>query len=663
MNILQKVVILLNFKPCSGFFRAAYSFGLNRLISRLKKHPAVHSVYGCGSFFEGGCLYGLSDIDLILVMEESTTRADEEPYKIAETYSRVSRLFPFLGSWSEKAENIIYLSEVRAGFPLPESFRLRWKQGRLVHLYGRFFPEELVAGPLSLGEVVTEIDTVLRLAITKGEAAASNKLFWKRIFNKLFSLTDSLDFKDLAEQLRNTKTLAFLKGNDISLFFRKSRPGELFQLLLEFTQKIFNRIRQETEFITRTYKVLDDGSPAALGKPASNIGPRQSEAIARICQATGATLESLRPSLFGISPRFNYFRLDQPVPLLDIPNRSYEGLRAVVKLFLRHGKESESVLVRAQGFLFIACKQPEYIDLVPLNPFVFANIHVQKGLDSESFQMPVSIYQEQKAASARMFLAFAGLYQKNEGRIKKMPYPCLYLEDDLRALNDAFHRLRVYLWHSDGVDIRNQNILIEFLANKYPSCRSFLNDLLDFHRYLTGQIPQKRIANNLYRCLHQFMSQMLSGSRAVALDPHWKHLGITVGIITRNRADDLQEVLDSLTCQVRPADEVLIVDNGSSDQTLSIATHFQQKLPLSYYYLAEASIPKARNLVLELAKNDIIAFTDDDCLVDSHWLEAIERSFLRADNIGMVGGWVKHEPAPKPSLIDTYCSLFQHNTT
>ena len=89
----------------------------------------------------------------------------------------------------------------------------------------------------------------------------------------------------------------------------------------------------------------------------------------------------------------------------------------------------------------------------------------------------------------------------------------------------------------------------------------------------------------------------------------------------------------------------------------------ENKLPISYYFLPEASIPRARNLVLEKAKNEIIAFTDDDCIVDPGWLDAVERGFLRADNIGMVGGWVKHEPAPQPSMIDTYYSLFHHNTT
>ena len=53
----------------------------------------------------------------------------------------------------------------------------------------------------------------------------------------------------------------------------------------------------------------------------------------------------------------------------------------------------------------------------------------------------------------------------------------------------------------------------------------------------------------------------------------------------------------------------------------------------------------------------------DALAVRAVMLEAVERGFLRADNIGMVGGWVCHEHAPSPSAIDTYYATFHHNTT
>jgi predicted nucleotidyltransferase len=663
MGLFQKIIILLNFRPITYLFRPIYAFGLNRLLARLKNHPAVHSIYGCGSFFEGECLYGLSDIDLILIIDESYTRADEDPYRITETYNWVRRFFPFLGNWSEKAENLIFLSEVRSGFPVPESFRLRWKQGHLFHLYGKAFPKELVAGPISISEVVTEMDTLLRMVLTKGEVHTSNLLFWKRIFSKLIALTDTLGFVELAEEMRNNKKMTFLQDPDILLFIRKSAPEELFQLLLDLTRGVFNGILKKTDYFPVTYAVLDDGDQRILAEPSLKPKMNRSKALTEICKAAELQLGTLRSSLFGIAPRLNYFSMDKPITVIEIQKKAYQGLRILLKSFLKHGKESESVLVRVQGFLFILCKMETYVEVVPLNPFVFANIHARSLNGSESFEMPASVYQEQRTTSERIFLALAGLYRRNEGRIKQMPYPCLYLEDDLVVLRDAFHRMRVFGLHSDGVDIRSPSLLVNFLSNKHPSCKPFLNDLLDYYRHLTGERIQKRCANNLYRCLHHFMAQMLSGASNISLDEHWKRLGMTVGIITRNRSADLKEMLGSLMNQIRPADEVLIVDNGSNDQTREVVEGFKGRLPVSYYFLPEASIPRARNLVIEKAKNEIICFTDDDCIVDPGWLDTVERGFLRADNIGMVGGWVKHEPALQPSMIDIYYSLFHHNTT
>jgi glycosyltransferase involved in cell wall biosynthesis len=91
-----------------------------------------------------------------------------------------------------------------------------------------------------------------------------------------------------------------------------------------------------------------------------------------------------------------------------------------------------------------------------------------------------------------------------------------------------------------------------------------------------------------------------------------------------------------------------------------IIDRFRDRLPIRSLFLAEASIPAARNLVIEEARYDIISFIDDDCLSERGWLAAVERAFLRAENIGIVGGWVRHQPAPAPSSVDDYYRVFHH---
>jgi glycosyltransferase involved in cell wall biosynthesis len=156
------------------------------------------------------------------------------------------------------------------------------------------------------------------------------------------------------------------------------------------------------------------------------------------------------------------------------------------------------------------------------------------------------------------------------------------------------------------------------------------------------------------------MYQELAGVEPVEVDSPYAHLGITVGVITRNRAGDLAEMLESLTRQVRPPDEVLVVDNGSTDRTKEVLERFRECLPIQYKFLERADIPAARNMVIESAANEIISFIDDDCISEPQWLAAIERGFLRAENVGVVGGWVHHQPAARRSTVDNYYRIFHH---
>jgi hypothetical protein len=603
-------------------------------------------------------LYGVSDIDLVIAIDERFSRTDGVHQQIVLDYKRLRRLFPFLADWHESAENLIFLSEVRAGFPVPESVRLRLKQGRLILLHGAAFPPELAPGGVSLSEAVAEVDSLLRIVLMKGEVHSSNVLFWKKNFRKLATLAATVGLHELAAEISSHSEIELMRGNDVVLFARKSDPNRWFELLLEFASRLVSAIQAREEPVTLRYTVLDNGH-------GSSPQPRQDGNVSRgldaIARAPGVTVTMLPSSLYGLTPRLSYFQLDQPIPVVQIPKPGFEALRELASTLAEHGESSEGLVVPVKNFLFLLRKRSTYSEIVPLDPLVYANIYARIFGNAESFRMPRSIYHEQTAAAKRMFTAFAGLYAKNEGWVTKLPFPCIYSEDDLLVMQDAFHRMRVFLVHSDGVDIGSVTTLVDFLGRKYPGCQPFLRSLLDYYRNLTGDEGRNQGGINLYRCLLQFMSRMLADGSPPVIDAWSKRLGISVGIITRNRAADLHEVLASLQLQMRPADEVVIVDNGSTDATRDVVDRFRDQLPISYYRLDAASIPKARNLVIANAACEVIAFTDDDCIVEPEWLEAVERGFLRADNVGIVGGWVRHQPATEPSMIDTYYSLFHHN--
>lgn len=132
-------------------------------------------------------------------------------------------------------------------------------------------------------------------------------------------------------------------------------------------------------------------------------------------------------------------------------------------------------------------------------------------------------------------------------------------------------------------------------------------------------------------------------------------MSISVIVITLNRAESLQEALRSLIRQERQPDEVIVVDNGSTDNTKEVVLNFKDKLNIKYVYEVQSGIPYARNAGIRNATKDIIAFIDDDCVADRNWLKYLEIPFIKDPHIGVVGGEVSYLKAEQ-SIVDEFYS-------
>jgi|ERR1700722_497017 len=129
---------------------------------------------------------------------------------------------------------------------------------------------------------------------------------------------------------------------------------------------------------------------------------------------------------------------------------------------------------------------------------------------------------------------------------------------------------------------------------------------------------------------------------------------LSVVICTWNRAENLQKTLESIeNCRVPHGTEweVLIVDNNSTDTTSSVCRSFLQRNPQRYRYLLEKRQGKsfALNTAVENIKGDIIAFTDDDVLMDAEWLLDVLAAFDANDCAGVAGKIVPVWNSPKPA--------------
>ena len=115
---------------------------------------------------------------------------------------------------------------------------------------------------------------------------------------------------------------------------------------------------------------------------------------------------------------------------------------------------------------------------------------------------------------------------------------------------------------------------------------------------------------------------------------------LSIIIPTRNRATLLQLALQSLQTQTLSTDyfEVLVIDNGSTDNTKQIVAAYQQKLGnVRYFFDPTPGLHVGRHLGMKMAKSDILVYADDDIEAFPTWLEGIAESF-QDQEVALVGG-------------------------
>ena len=115
---------------------------------------------------------------------------------------------------------------------------------------------------------------------------------------------------------------------------------------------------------------------------------------------------------------------------------------------------------------------------------------------------------------------------------------------------------------------------------------------------------------------------------------------ISVIVPTRNRSSILKQCLSHLSeLSFEPnLFEVLVIDNGSTDDTKYVVDSFKDKIScLRYFFSDIPGLHTGRNLGLEKARGEILCYIDDDSFVTKGWLKGIERAF-EDPNVVLVGG-------------------------
>ena len=123
---------------------------------------------------------------------------------------------------------------------------------------------------------------------------------------------------------------------------------------------------------------------------------------------------------------------------------------------------------------------------------------------------------------------------------------------------------------------------------------------------------------------------------------------VTVIATVLNEGQSIRRLLDSLAAQTRSPDEVVIVDGGSTDDTVAILEECvtESRLPLRVLSRPGANISQGRNAAIAAASGEIIVSTDAGVRLSPDWLAALLEPFERpdADRVAVVSGFFLPDP-------------------
>jgi glycosyltransferase involved in cell wall biosynthesis len=125
---------------------------------------------------------------------------------------------------------------------------------------------------------------------------------------------------------------------------------------------------------------------------------------------------------------------------------------------------------------------------------------------------------------------------------------------------------------------------------------------------------------------------------------------VSIIIPAFNEEKGIRQCLDSLVRLGPPEDsfEVIVVDNGSTDQTLDVVRSYAPVLNITILVKSDVHVSALRNLGISQARGRVLAFLDADCIVPANWLTQA-MTLLLQDKVGIVGahfripegaGWV-----------------------
>lgn len=363
---LRRFVVLTASSPLRFLYKAAYRFHLRYALRTLKQLQGVRSIYVARGVASGDILYGVSDIDLVVLGDWSDTEHAQVMAKLREL-SALSPLFDaslWQHAHSVSAMQSLYATDFYYQFRFDQG-RTQWKllHGEDVLASLPPAPPERVSGGYymdirnwwdtftksALGSGVTAQDRIFRHSIAYKAAA--------EIVNKALAIDDG--FIDHSRKAGIEKALARSSGADHD-FLRRLKRGEQDRHL-----RFEGDIQQETlQFILRTLERVNRriaGTPGfdslvgavTFDAPADEVF-RTPEAVTRAKEV----IKQVKRAWSGyrgaaLVPSVSFFNLDDLMLLIAVDPSEVPSVRQLRELCRVHAQTSSRARQRVAVSLLL----------------------------------------------------------------------------------------------------------------------------------------------------------------------------------------------------------------------------------------------------------------------------------------------------------------------
>ncbi len=629
-----------------------YRLAVAAAVRAVRGLNGVIAVYLSGSLARGEPIYGLSDIDLKIVVAGGDDQALAR--RIRTRLRRLALPFPILGSYSEKG---VFFEATLAGevrrYPL------------LRHLFDRdFYPDRLLWGEDVLGGSLLPPPTDEERLLA---------YLWKA----KYWLEKFFVFAEAPQLCRRQRLYLAAKavGNCGQLLARvEDGEGELVDLVGGYTvlsarldpsqrpsldrlladrQRLFRGSILETSdvfpvfmeavgmLVRAIHQELVAGEGESTGPVPRIVGegwrpPSAEEAswrgvVAAACPE-GCEIDLLPPAMLGVSA-LDFEDVDRPIILIQSGRRlGFATLLGLRRTWREHLEGRAQLVVQDNpDFLY-----PVHTDL--LEHWLCTAVEDQQLLHAAH---------NSQAPLGRCFVHLM------RGRLEDQ----LSQVEDLTA-DPAIRRL------PDGkmtkfvaVCLRNLALLSEIRSDRFELAADSESAVRQLERngWLTSgeaghmspvaEGQTTRAPQSSLSLVGDLATALAEGTPAArrTVEPRQNANGVTVSVvvITRNRAEQLRRCLDALAVQTRDPEELIVIDNGSIDHTREVVETFAGNPRPIYRCEPNVGYGRARNAGVAAAVGEVIAFVDDDAVVRPEWLEMMVRPFLRDPSIGIAGGSIR----------------------